>query len=254
VALATTIFTRHLEPPFQLRDFLRVFTLSIVLFAAFAGLFQFVPHLDTLLTGFHPAVTFLIEYLIQFVILFFPLWLLVVDKYNVSFRDFGFKPIKFWTLAKTVILCYLFYLVLSYVILTILTALNFTSLPGYEEQESYLPLFGYDPFGLTIAFLVVSILAPFIEELFFRGFVYRTFIKTWPVWLASILSAVLFALVHFQLQTFFPLFLLGLILNSAYQRTGSVWTSMAFHSLNNTIAFSLDVYLYFHPEFLDFIQ
>ena len=71
------------------------------------------------------------------------------------------------------------------------------------------------------------------------------------MWLASILTAVLFALIHFQLQTFIPLFFLGLILNYAYQRTGSVWTAVVFHSLNNTIAFSLEVYLYFHPEALD---
>lgn len=239
-----------LVPPFKFSDFLKVFGLSIALFAGFAGLLYSVPQAAEALAGFHPTVSFLVQYLIQFLILFFPLWLFVVDKYNVGLADFGFVKIRPWQLIKTVLLCYGFYLVVSFALAALLQYTGL-SLPGYEEQDSYLPFFGYDVIGLVCAFAVVSILAPLLEELFFRGFIYRTFTKTWPIWLASGLTAALFALIHFQFQTFLPLFFLGLILNYAYQRTGSVWTAVAFHSLNNTIAFSLDVYLYFHPEMLD---
>lgn len=223
------------------------------MFAGLSLLFQVFPQAATALDGFHPTISFLIQYLIQFAILFFPLWLFVVDKYNLSLSDLGFKKVSIWQVIKTVMLCYGFYLVASMAIAAILSYTGLR-LPGFEEQDSYLPLFGYDFFGLSIAFIVVAVLAPLLEELFFRGFIYRTFKKTWPVWLASILTAVVFALVHFQFQTFLPLFFLGLILNYAYQRTGSLWTSVAFHSLNNTIAFAFDIYLYFHPEVLEQIN
>ena len=242
-----------MTPPFKFTDFLKVFGLSIVLFAGFAALFSYVPQVSDALAGFHPTVSFLVQYLIQFAVLFFPLWLFVVDKYNAGLSDFGFVKVRAWQLIRTVLLCYGFYLIVSFALSAFLQYTGL-SLPGYQEQASYLPLFGYDIVGLTCAFIVVAILAPMLEELFFRGFILRTFTKTWPPWLASILTAVLFALIHFQLQTILPLFFLGLILNYAYQRTGSVWTSVAFHSLNNTIAFSLDVYLYFHPEWLDTIM
>lgn len=213
------------------------------------ALFEWVPHVGERLEGFHPSVRFFIQYLIQFVILFFPLWLFVVDKYATTLNDFGFVKIRVWPLVKTVLQCYLIYLFLSFLIGLFLyyTGIH---VPGYEQQESYLPLFGYDPLGLAVAFLTVSFLAPFIEELFFRGFVYRIFTKTWSPALGSVLTALLFSLIHFQLQTFIPLFMLGLLLNYAYQKTGSVWTSMAFHSFNNSIAFAIDVYLYYHPEIL----
>jgi len=233
-----------LETRFQFRDFLKVFSLSILLFAFFAGLFQWAGT-QNFVAGLHPTVTFLLEYLIQFVILFFPLWVFVVDKYSASLSDFGFKKVSLKKLIKTILGCYLFYLALSFII-SLLLSYTGLSLPGYQDQESYLPLFGYDAFGLISAFLVVSLVAPFLEELFFRGFMYRIFTKTWPKWLGSVLTALLFALIHFQLQTLIPLFILGLILNHAYQKTDSVWTSVAFHSLNNTIAFALDIYLYFH--------
>ncbi|MFA6024733.1 MAG: type II CAAX endopeptidase family protein [Candidatus Gracilibacteria bacterium] len=239
-----------MQVPFTLRDIFKVFSLSLLLFLALTLLFEALPEAANALEGFHPTLSFLVQYLIQFVILFFPLWILVVDKYNVSLADFGFQKIKPWLLIKTVLLCYGFYLLVSFVFAAILyyTDLN---LPGYQEQESYLPLFGYDAIGLMVAFLVISVLAPLLEELFFRGFLYRTFQKTWPIWLSSIITATLFALIHFQLETFLPLFFLGLILNYATQKTGSVWTSVAFHSLNNTIALTVDIYLYFHPELLE---
>lgn len=217
------------------------------------GLFQVIPGAGDMIDGLHPTVSFLLQYLIQFVILFFPLWFFVVDKYSASLSDFGFKKIKIWTVIKTIVSCYVFYLLLSLLIGMILSYTGL-SLPGYQDQDSYLPLFGYDTLGLTTAFLVVSVIAPILEELFFRGFMYRVFVKTWPKWLGSILTALLFGLIHFQLQTIIPLFILGLILNYAYEKTDSVWTCVAFHSLNNTIALTLNIYLYFHPELLDQVQ
>ncbi len=249
----TTLRLPHLETRFEFRDFLKVFALALACFVFFMAIFQFVPSAGDILAGFHPAIAFLFQYLLQFVILFFPLWFFVVDKYSASLRDFGFKKVPVWTLVKTVIFCYLLYLLVSFLIINLLSYTGF-ELPGFQDQQSYLPFFGYDALGLTTAFLIIAILAPFLEELFFRGFIYRIFIKTWPVWLGSILSALLFGLIHFQLQTIIPLFILGLILNFAYQKTGSVWTSMAFHSFNNSIAFALDLYLYYHPEFLENLE
>ena len=217
------------------------------------AIFKLVPSAGDILAGFHPAVAFLFQYLLQFAILFFPLWFFVVDKYNASLKDFGFKKIHLLSLLKTVALCYLIYLAASFAIINILSYTGY-ELPGFQDQDSYLPFFGYDALGLTTAFLIIAILAPFLEELFFRGFIYRIFTKTWPLWLGSILSALLFALIHFQLQTIIPLFILGLILNFAYQKTGSVWTSVAFHSFNNSIAFGLDLYLYYNPEFLENLE
>lgn len=221
-----------------------------MLFAGLSLVFYFFPQTTEILDGLHPTIAFLIQYLLQFAILFFPLWFFVVDKYSLSFADMGFKKVSPWLVIKTVLLCYGFYLVVS-VGIAVLLSITGLDLPGFHEQESYLPLFGYDAFGLSIAFIIVAILAPLLEELFFRGFIFRTFKKTWPAWLASILTAVVFSLVHFQLQTFLPLFFLGLILNHAYHKTGSLWTSVAFHSLNNTIAFAFDIYLYFHPEVIE---
>jgi membrane protease YdiL (CAAX protease family) len=72
------------------------------------------------------------------------------------------------------------------------------------------------------------------EELFFRGILMR-FIKkrsrsiTFPI----IISALMFALVHFSVYGFVPILLSGILLGLIYYLTGSILCSMLFHMLNN---------------------
>lgn len=239
-----------METRFEFRDFLKVFSLAILLFIFFAGILNSTPGIEGFFSTLHPSISFSIEYLLQFVILFCPLWIFVVGKYNATPEDFGFKKIKFTKVVKTVVFAYIFYLIFTYCLSLILSATG-TGLPGYQSQESYIPLFGNDLRGYVVGFLLVGVLAPFLEEILFRGFVYRIFIKTWPLWFGSILSAALFALIHVQFQTFIPLFILGLLLNHSYQKTDSIWTPIALHSLNNILAFGIEVYLSLHPEAVD---
>lgn len=241
-----------METRFEFKDFLKVFGLAIFLFIFFVGLLKVTPGAGTFLSTLHPSISFLIEYLLQFVILFCPLWIFVVGKYNASLEDLGFKRVRLLQLIKTVSACYVGYLVFAY-LLTLILSETGLSLPGYENQESYIPLFGDDLRGYIVGFVLVGIIAPFAEEILFRGFIYRVFIKTWPIWLGSILSAALFALIHIQFQTFIPLFVLGLLLNYSYRKTGSIWTPIALHSLNNILAFSVEVYLSLHPEVLAYL-
>jgi membrane protease YdiL (CAAX protease family) len=245
---------RHiLETRFAFTDFVRVFALSIVLYVGFIGLFLFSPHLSEWLAALHPTFAFLVQYLVQFLILFFPLWLFVLAKHRATFADFGFKRIKLSKLALSAISGYLFYIIFSITVVSILT-LTQVYIPGYDAQDPYLPLFGTDLLGFTTAGFFLILIGPFLEETLFRGFIYPVFNKTWPTWMASLLSAILFALVHFQFQNILPLIFLGLILNFVYHRTGSIWAPIALHMLNNIIAFSLELTFHFHPGLLDELE
>jgi len=238
---------------FTFQDFAKVFGLSIGLTALFIALFSFFPGATEFMGGMHPSLSFLFTYLIQFAILFFPLWFFVIDRYDSKLKDFGFKKVKPLSFLGNVILVYGAYLLfaLAFGVLVYVLGLE---LPGYGQQESYVPFFGDDALGLAVGVLFVVFVAPFIEELYFRGFIYRTFTKTWPVYLGSVATAIVFAFVHLQLEAFIPLFIVGLFLNWAYERTKSVWVAVGFHMLNNAVAFSMDVYLYHHPELLESID
>lgn len=83
--------------------------------------------------------------------------------------------------------------------------------------------------------LLVCVLVPIGEEMFFRGFLYGT-LRRWGVAAAAGLSALLFAAVHQQVVHFLPIALLGVILAVLYERTGSLLPAMIVHAANNLVA------------------
>ncbi len=92
--------------------------------------------------------------------------------------------------------------------------------------------------ALTI--LQTVLVAPFIEELIFRGLVYSQMKKAMPQFLAIILQALLFGLVHSQLLWVLYAFTLGLILGFVADRFGSILPSILLH-----ICFNASNYLPF---------
>ena len=85
---------------------------------------------------------------------------------------------------------------------------------------------------LFMGILAIGI-APITEEIVFRGLLYRYFksrIKPGP---ALLLSSLLFACMHFNLLSFLPLFIFGLLLGRNYERTGSIKTPIFVHALFN---------------------
>lgn len=91
---------------------------------------------------------------------------------------------------------------------------------------------GLSPGKLALVFVAV-ILAPIAEEAFFRGLVYRAGKALMPPPLALMISALLFALVHFSTYAFAPLFVFGLLLARAYERTGDLRVPMVMHACFN---------------------
>jgi membrane protease YdiL (CAAX protease family) len=96
--------------------------------------------------------------------------------------------------------------------------------------------------GLASAFLVV-VVAPFSEEIFFRGFMFTGLRRRLPFIVAAVISAAIWGLFHFtgpgSWGVVLQLSVFGVILAWLYQRTGSIWPTIAVHALNNLLAFAL---------------
>lgn len=80
---------------------------------------------------------------------------------------------------------------------------------------------------------VVAILAPVGEELIFRAGLFRFLANRTGTGPASVVSAALFATLHWNLQASLPLFLLGLVLAAVYQKSGRIITSIVLHAAFN---------------------
>jgi len=96
--------------------------------------------------------------------------------------------------------------------------------------------------GLALLILVVVIGAPLVEELLYRGLLQGALGRTlhqWRGWLALVLVAALFALVHFSPVEYPGLFLVGLVLGICALRTGRLGMGILTHAAFNAAALAL---------------
>jgi membrane protease YdiL (CAAX protease family) len=91
------------------------------------------------------------------------------------------------------------------------------------------------------AVLLIVLLAPVAEELFFRGFLFAGLRSRWSLWPAALTSGLIFGLVHAPtgVTTVVPLAALGLALCWLYDRTGSLWPCVIAHMINNGLALAV---------------
>ena len=87
----------------------------------------------------------------------------------------------------------------------------------------------------------VVVVAPPVEEFFFRGFLFQSLRNSWGPVLGAIGSAVIFSAIHLQPDKFPQLVILGIALAFVFQRTDSLWPCIMFHALNNALAFGVSL-------------
>ena len=109
--------------------------------------------------------------------------------------------------------------------------------PQRDLQELLRSLPGWGP--ALVMFAVVAGLAPFFEELLFRGFVFPVLARRGRVAGALFASALLFGAIHLQPAGLPVLGTLGLVLALALRRTGSLWPSILVHASWNGSIFLL---------------
>lgn len=177
-------------------------------------------------------------YLLQSFIVLAPLLLWTWHKHKGA--SFGFRKMSIYKIVTETLSHYLLYLGITAIVGVIIIFTQF-KIPGYQAQPNMLLHFGNSELSLVIAGLVMVIIAPIVEEVFFRGFLLRTFVKNFDTFLGSVLSAAIFAIFHLQLQSIIPIFILGLIINSLVIRNKSLWPAISFHIMNNAIVFGLQL-------------
>jgi membrane protease YdiL (CAAX protease family) len=104
---------------------------------------------------------------------------------------------------------------------------------------------GFESFGLDL--LSVALIAPFAEELFFRGFLFAGLVQRMPLLWAAILSGALFGLAHGDLWNFLPLAGVGVALALLYHRMHTLWPNVLAHGVFNAVSLTLT---YLFPQLI----
>lgn len=88
--------------------------------------------------------------------------------------------------------------------------------------------------GLMINILMIGLLAAVGEELLFRSVIQPFMIRICKNACVGILiTSVLFSAMHFEFYGFIPRIILGIMLGYMFYITGSIWSSMLMHFVNN---------------------
>ncbi len=119
------------------------------------------------------------------------------------------------------------------------------------------------PMQIVSLVVMICIIAPIAEELFFRGLLQTLLIRGIAIWRRQdskareakageraagiLIAAAIFATVHLTVikdaWSWLPaLFLLGVTLGYAYERTGKLWADITIHALFNAFAVSLIIF------------
>ncbi|NNC87484.1 MAG: CPBP family intramembrane metalloprotease [Akkermansiaceae bacterium] len=91
-------------------------------------------------------------------------------------------------------------------------------------------------------FLLVGVVAgaPLLEEFIFRGLLFRGWrVSALGVWGTIIVTSLLWTLMHaaqYEFAILAHIFLLGILLGYARERTGNLWIPIAMHAANNAFA------------------
>lgn len=151
--------------------------------------------------------------------------------------DFGLRPAPLWRSVRLILAVWLGFFVLS--------AIWAVAMSLDEQQTLPEDLGATGPLVNALAVIVlVTVIAPLGEELFFRGFFFGS-LRNWrgPI-LAAILTGAVFGLIHIgsaPIGYLVPLAILGVGLCMLYELTGSLYPGIALHALNNSIALGVNL-------------
>lgn len=124
-------------------------------------------------------------------------------------------------------------------VLTVTTEQIRQRLPGFEmpEHEAIRTLAQEDLSSWTLALTATSacVLAPIVEELFFRGILQPAIARTWrSQWFAIVVAGIAFGGIHYpNVQTIPALVVFGIVLGYAYAKTRSLTLVILLHAVFN---------------------
>lgn len=95
------------------------------------------------------------------------------------------------------------------------------------------------PAVMLALLLTTTLVTPIVEELFFRGFLFRWMAARRPLWLAVTVSSAMFGASHIVPAQVIVASLMSLALIWLFLKSGSLWPCIVCHTVNNGIGVAL---------------
>jgi membrane protease YdiL (CAAX protease family) len=159
-----------------------------------------------------------------------PVGYVAFRKYHAGWETLGFRPCSvhaLWGGGRVLLWCYAWNAVNRLLLVLV----------HVHRPAPALRLIQHAPPWVVL--LVGIGLAPVLEEVYFRGFIFAGLRQRYSLPTAAGISAALFALIHLQWTLFLPLVVLGFLLAAFYERSNSLWPPIVTHGLLNALALGI---------------
>ena len=114
------------------------------------------------------------------------------------------------------------------------------SIPRHiSSHKNYPPLLYF-----LLKIIKGCILAPILEELYFRNFIQKKLNEKYSNFIAIFISSLLFSLSHMDFRNILPSLALGIVSGIVFQKSNNIRYSIYIHSLHNFCALLVSYYLY----------
>lgn len=175
---------------------------------------------------------------------------LIISKFKktkqkpASRTELGLKNLPTWLDIGLAPVGFVVYLLLA----SCITAL-FSLFPWFNAEQAQDVGFSTYIVGFDriIAFLTLVVVAPFFEEVIFRGWLYgklrnkfsRSFTEITSIIFSTLLVSLLFGLIHMQWNVGVNVFAMSIVLCAMREITGTIHSGIILHMLKNGVAFYL---------------
>lgn len=119
----------------------------------------------------------------------------------------------------------------------------FSDLIGFSVPTDTNVTGSYDNASSVILYMSTAIAPAFAEEFLFRGVFYSN-LRPYGRTQAVLISSLLFALMHQNIDQLFYTFVAGIAMALMYELTGSIWCSVIYHLINNELAALFEIMAY----------
>ncbi len=150
----------------------------------------------------------------------------------VRARQFGLRPTAPGAAAGWLLLTWVAFIAFSFIWSVALDIQESDDLPQELGADS-------STLALIAVAVLVCVMAPIAEELFFRGFVFTAFRRSLGLPVAAVLTGAIFGAIHLggtEIEFIVPLAVFGALLCLLYVWTDSLLPCIVLHALNNGLA------------------
>lgn len=139
-------------------------------------------------------------------------------------------------------------LILQLGISSVLCLIQIMAPKALESYNELMELAGLTEMSIPVM-IAVSVMAPLSEEVLCRGVILRLAERVSPrFWVANVIQALAFGILHGNLVQGTYAFVLGLLLGYVYGKFRNIWLCMLLHASMNLSSFIVDPFYSLFPE------